>query len=114
VCGIESALNILRIGTGDLAESLSSDRCDVFEILAGSGLDPLATNVVAIAFAKAHLVAELSRMYCSQCRHREILLGVGHFQADARNPWGHRIAPADLRNLGSASLLKMRFRANVS
>jgi len=86
----------------------SSNRCDVLEILAGSGLDPLATNVVAIAFAKAHLVAELSRMYCSQCRHREILLGVGHFQADARNPWA-----IESRQLICAILARHLFAENA-
>ena len=51
---IERPLDVLRIRARNLAEDLSGDRCDVLKVLAGSGLNPLAANVVAIARAKAH------------------------------------------------------------
>ncbi len=59
---VERAIDILRVGARNLAEGFARDRGDVFEILAGSGLDPLAANVVAIARAEADAIAELARM----------------------------------------------------
>ena len=72
---VERALDVLRVGARNLAEGFAGDRGDVFEILAGSGLNPLAANVVAIAWAEAHAIAELARMCCRQCRHWKILQG---------------------------------------
>ena len=61
---IQRPLNVLRVGARNLAECLSRDRGDVLKVLAGSGLYPLAANVVAITRAKAHRLAELARMQC--------------------------------------------------
>ena len=57
-CGVgrvESLLDVLRVGAGNLAEDLAGDRGDVLKVLAGGGLDPLAANVVAVTRAEAHL-----------------------------------------------------------
>ena len=66
---VQRPFNVLRIGARNLAECFAGNWGDVFKILAGSGLDPLAANVVAIARAKAHCIAELARMQCCHCRH---------------------------------------------
>ena len=66
---IERQLNILRTGARNLTESLPGDRGDVFKVLAGGGLKPLAADVIAVTRAKAHFIAELARMHCGCCRH---------------------------------------------
>ena len=70
MCGVEGPFNVLCVGARNLAECLSGDWRYVLEILAGSGLNPLAANVVAIARAKAHFIAELARNRFCHGRHR--------------------------------------------
>ena len=67
---VERPFDVLRVGARNLAECLSGNGRDVLKILAGSGLNPLAANVVAIARAEAHLIAELARNRFCHCRHR--------------------------------------------
>ena len=70
VCCVERRVNIKGIRAWDFAERLSGNWRYVFEVLAGSRLCPLATNVIAITGPKAHLVAKLAGMCRCQGRHR--------------------------------------------
>ena len=71
MCCVQCPFNVLSIGARNLAECLPGDWRYVLEILAGSGLDPLAANVVAIARAEAHFIAELARNRFCHGRHRK-------------------------------------------
>src|SRR5262249_28403305 len=74
VRGIEGAIDVLRVRARNLAKGLAGHGGDIFKILAGGGFDPLASDVVAVARAEAHAVAELARMCCCQGRHLESAL----------------------------------------
>jgi hypothetical protein len=57
---VERALDVLGIGARDLAERLARDRRDVLEVLAARRRDPLAADVVSVAFLEVDREAEAS------------------------------------------------------
>ena len=52
VRGVESGLDVRRVGAGDLADRLAGDRRDIVEIFAGFGRPPLAADVVVVTLGE--------------------------------------------------------------
>src|SRR5271169_3787584 len=50
VRGVESGLDVRRVGASDLADRLAGDRRDVVDIFAGFGRPPLAADIVLVTF----------------------------------------------------------------
>src|SRR5574337_1559067 len=60
MCGVERALDVLRVRARDLAERLAGDGSDVLEVLAAGGFQPLAADEVAVALLEERGRAEFA------------------------------------------------------
>ena len=75
--GVESGLDVRRVGAGDLADRLAGDRRDVVEIFAGFGGSPFAADIVLVT------------------------LGERGFEGDVEINFGHALLPLKWRRLQS-------------
>ena len=78
VRGVESGLDVRRVGAGDLADRLAGDRRDVVEIFAGFGRPPLAADIVLVP------------------------LGERGFEGDVEINFGHALLPLNCAARGTA------------
>ncbi|MNE79766.1 hypothetical protein D3C80_1762850 [compost metagenome] len=73
VCGgvrrIQSTLNILRVGAGELGDSFPGYRGGVGKVVTGNGFDKFAANIIAVALFERNQRARQTGMDIFHVKH---------------------------------------------